>query len=108
MSYKVTAPLVVIANADPEKGGDWYGYDGATVPEGHNDERCKQLVKEGFLEVVDASADSGKPSTVDEILDAVGDDPAKAAAALEEENAAKKPRKSLVEKLQAVVDAGKE
>lgn len=51
MSYKVTAPLVIIANADG-KSGDWYGYVDAIVPAGLNDERCKQLAVEGMLEEV--------------------------------------------------------
>ena len=59
MSYKVTAPLVIIANADG-KGGDWYGYDGAVVPEGHNDDRCEQLVKEGQLEKVAEAKSAAK------------------------------------------------
>lgn len=53
MSYKVTAPLVIIAN-DDQTSGDWYGYVDAVVPEGWNDERCKQLVKEDMLEQVSA------------------------------------------------------
>lgn len=107
MGYKVTAPLVVIANADG-KSGDWYGYEGALVPAGLNDDRAKQLADEGMLEKVKAekAADpDSKPATVDDILAEVGDDKEKAAAALEAENASDKPRVSLVGKLQAVLDA---
>lgn len=113
MGFKVTAPLVIIPNADG-RSGDWYGYDGATVPPSHNDERCKQLVKEGMLEKVkdtakaetkaDPSGDS-KPTSVKDILADVGEDKAKAQEYLDEENAAEKPRTSLVEKLQAVLSA---
>lgn len=53
-SYKVTAPLVIVPNADPGVGGDGYFYAGAVIPGGFNDERCDQLVKEGFLEKVKA------------------------------------------------------
>jgi hypothetical protein len=53
------------------------------------------------------SADSGatQPTTVKDILADVGDDKAKAQAYLDEENAAERPRTSLVEKLQAVLGA---
>lgn len=54
MSYKVTAPLVIIPNADGV-GGDWYGYKDAVVPVGLNDARCEQLAKEGMLEKVSAA-----------------------------------------------------
>lgn len=43
--------------------------------------------------------------SVDKILEAVGEDPVLAAAVLEQENAAETPRKTLVEPLQALVDA---
>jgi hypothetical protein len=61
MSYKVTAPLVVIANADGTSG-DWYGYTDSVVPEGWNDERCKQLVDEGFLVKSDDDGQVKKPA----------------------------------------------
>lgn len=57
MSYKVTAPLVIVRNADGV-GGDGYFYDGAVIPDGFNDERCKELVEIGMLETVSGS-DSG-------------------------------------------------
>lgn len=47
---------------------------------------------------------TGKPPTIDEVLAEVGDDQALAAAALEAEQAREKPRSTLVEKLQAVID----
>lgn len=56
MSYKVITPLVIVPNAD-EVSGDGYFYQDAVIPSGFNDERCKQLVKDGMLE--QASADSG-------------------------------------------------
>lgn len=66
MSYKVTAPLVIIAN-DDGTSGDWYGYVDAVVPQGLNDKRCEQLVEEGMLEKVsaseaDSSASDGPPA----------------------------------------------
>lgn len=113
MGYKVTAPLVIIASADGV-AGDWYGYDGALVPAGLNDERCKVLAKEGMLEKVKddapapapATAPSGdsKPDTVEGILAEVGDDKEKAAAALEAEVAGKN-RSTLVKALEDVLNA---
>lgn len=103
MSYKVTAPLVIIPNADG-KSGDWYGYQDAIVPEGHNDERCKQLLKEKFLEVVKDEPTEPTTDTVDAILAEVGTDKDKAAAAIEAEKAGKN-RTTLLTKLQAVLDA---
>lgn len=49
MAYKVIVPLAIIPNADGTSG-DWYGYAGALVPDGLNDERCKVLAAEGHLE----------------------------------------------------------
>jgi hypothetical protein len=105
-SYKVTAPLVIIANADGTSG-DWYGYVDAVVPAGLNDERCKQLAKEGMLAKVDTPTDSssGSSDKVDDILADVGEDPEKAAAALETEKAGKN-RTTLVSKLEAIVAGG--
>jgi len=109
MSYKVTAPLVIIANAD-KTSGDWYGYAGATVPEGWNDSRAKQLVKEGMLEKGSApkaepEQASPKPDTVEGILAEVGDDKEKASAALEAEVAGKN-RSTLVKALEDILAAG--
>lgn len=109
MSYKVTAPLVIVQN-DDGVGGDGYFYQDAVIPDGFNDERCDQLVKDGMLEKAKAdsgSGDSTKEPTVKEILDEVGDDKEKAAAALAAEQEARgdKARKTLVEPLQAVIDA---
>lgn len=110
MSFKVIAPLVIVAN-DDKTSGDWYGYNGAVVPEGWNDERCKQLVKEGMLENVTEDTSEAKapkaPKTpgVAEILAEVGDDKVKAQAALdaEREERGDKARKTLVEPLEAIL-----
>lgn len=110
MSYKVTAPLVVVQN-DDGVGGDGYFYQDAVIPDGFNDERCAQLVKDGMLEKVKADSgsdgDGGKEPSVKEILAEVGDDKEKAAVALAAEQEARgdKARKTLVESLQAVIDA---
>lgn len=58
--------------------------------------------------VVVGGADGGDggpaDGSVDDVLARVGDDPTAAQAALDAENAKSKPRKSLVEKLQAITD----
>jgi hypothetical protein len=59
-----------------------------------------QPIGEPFSTVPSARAD-----TVAAILEAVGDDKAGAAAALEAEQAKDKPRSTLVDALQAVIDA---
>lgn len=105
MAYQVSAPLVVV----PDTTGSFHHfYNGTVLPDGLDEKRVKQLAKEGMLEKVDATeqpADGGsdKPATVEEILAAVGDDKAKAQAALDEEKAGKN-RKTLVDKLAAVVN----
>ena len=114
MGFKVTAPLVLVAPSEQSddlsdaNAGPRYFYEKAVIPDGFNDERCKELVKEGLLEKVKADADSGSgdnPDSVDSILGEVGDDKAKAQAALDAENAKEKPRKTLVSKLEAVLKA---
>lgn len=111
MSYKVTAALVIIPNAD-KVSGDGYFYQDSVIPDGWNDERCKQLAKEGMLEKVAAAkpdpaakeGDGPKAGSVEFILAEVGDDKEKAAAALEQEKAGKN-RKTLVEPLEKVLSA---
>ena len=84
------------------------------VPEGIDKDDQKRLLKEGYLtelEIVDDvvqedDADEG-PTGVKEILAEVGDDAEAAQRYLDAENAAKKPRKTLVEALQKVIDAAK-
>lgn len=115
MSYKVITPLVALAAAAKSddlgdaNNGPRYFYDGAVIPSGYNDERCEQLVKDGMLEKVkaDSGSDADKEPSVKEILADVGDDKEKAAAALAAEQEARgdKARKTLVEPLQAVIDA---
>lgn len=55
MAYRVNCPYAVVSH----EGGVWEGYEGAIVPDGLNDERCKVLADEGFL--VEES-DGDKPS----------------------------------------------
>jgi hypothetical protein len=107
MSFQVTKPLVIIPNADGVSG-DWYGYVGAIVPDGLNDDRCKTLAAKGLLVEIDGEAlegdsDAATDGTIAVVLVAVGDVPEKAAAALEAERAGKN-RSTLVAKLQAIVE----
>lgn len=106
MPYKVTSPLVIVPNAN-RVNGDGYFYIDGIIPDGFNDQRCDQLVKDGMLAKVEASHDTAdeKSNKVEDILAEVGDDKDLAAEALAAEQAKPKPRKSLVEKLQAVLDA---
>lgn len=104
MSYKVVATAAVIPD---EKGSFHHFYEGAVLPDSLDQGRVKQLAEEGVLEKVKAakSEDSGpKPGTVEFILNEVGDDPEKAKAALEAEQAEDKPRSTLVEKLEAIAN----
>jgi hypothetical protein len=56
MGYRVNCPYAVVAH----DGGVWEGYEGAIVPDGLNDERCKELVDEGFLAVDDGEKPARK------------------------------------------------
>ena len=70
-------------------------------------ENLKRHLRKGFLvEAEEAEEVEGEPKSdkVDDIVAEVGDDKEKAAEALEREKAGKN-RKTLVEKLQAVLDA---
>lgn len=64
MSYKVISPVVVMAPSGKSddlgdaNNGPRYFYDGAIIPAGYNDERCKELAKDGMLEEVSASESS--------------------------------------------------
>lgn len=110
MSYKVTAPLVIVRD---EGGASHHFYEGGVVPaSGFDKDHVKMLVDDGMLEKVKeekapaASPDANKGPSVDDILKDVGDDKEKAAAALEQENArGDAARSTLVKKLQAVIDA---
>lgn len=53
--------------------------------------------------VADQAEEVVAEGTVQDVLDAVGDDKARAEAALEAEQASAKPRKSLVKQLEAIV-----
>jgi hypothetical protein len=80
-------------------------FDDVDEVEGNIAMEAPKIVTVGPTESVDGDGGSGPADgNVDEILDRVGDDPAAAAEALAAEQAKSKPRKSLVEKLQSIVD----
>ena len=56
MAYRVNCPYALVAHDD----GVWEGYEGAILPDGLNDERCKQLAEEGFLVVDDGDKSSSR------------------------------------------------
>lgn len=107
MSYKVIVPLVQVATVN---GAAVQIAKGGVVPEDVvTPEALANLVDLGYVEKAKDEAkkepDGPKPGTVEFILAEVGDDKAKAQAALDEENAAAKPRKGLVESLEKIVAA---
>jgi hypothetical protein len=106
MSYQVTAPLVIVRDKD---GVSHHVYQDGFLPDGSDPEHVKQLLAEKLVAVVDAAApasEEDKPAKVDDILKDVGDDKAKAAAALEAEVArGDKARSTLVDKLRAIAEA---
>lgn len=103
MGYQVTSALVIV----PDTTGHFHHfYEGTVLPDGLDKDRVKQLAEEGMLSKVkggEAPAEGDKPSTVKDILTEVGDDKAKAEAALEEEKAGQN-RSTLVEKLEAIAN----
>lgn len=108
-SYEGKAPLTMCRTAAPTTYVSVLA--GAPVPENIDPDDLKRLVDEGFLVKVSGKAAKAeepadsKPTKVDDIVAAVGDDKVLAQEYLDAENAAEKPRVSLVEKLQAVIDA---
>lgn len=105
-NYTVTAPLVVVPD---QSGSDRYLYKGAAVPADIDQEHIDRLAGDKLIEKTKdspaASTEAGKEPTVNEVLADVGDDPEKARAALEAEQAkGDKARSTLVEKLEAIAN----
>lgn len=103
------APLTIVRT---NSGSAVYVYKGRPAPGDISAEERTRLLDEGYLverEVDEAPAaddDSGSNAgdqTVAGVLEAVGNDPEKAAAALEAEKAGKN-RSSLVSKLEAIAN----
>lgn len=68
-------------------------------------EEARRLIHEGYAVAVDQTA---KPAKVAEILVDVDGDPAKAAQALAAEEAAAKPRSTLIDALTAIANPDRE
>jgi hypothetical protein len=104
--YVSVEPLTMVRIGSAETATMAYVYEGAPVPDGADPDDVARLVKEGYLEERDAAdPEPDQPTTVEGILGAVVDDKALAQQYLDQENAAEKPRSTLVGKLQAIVDA---
>lgn len=106
--YVGVAPLTMVRIGSGQTASMAYVYRDAPVPDGADPEDVARLVDEGYLEereVADPAPDEeDKPTKVDDILAAVGDDKTLAQQYLDEENAAERPRSTLIAGLQAVVD----
>lgn len=108
-TYVSAVPLTMVRLAS---GGYQNVLQGDPIAgEAVNPEDLKRLVRKKFLveapKGVDKSASqppAPNPDTVEAILKDVGEDKAKAKAALDAEQAKETPRSSLVDKLQAVLD----
>lgn len=104
MTYLSAVPLAFVRT---QSGGYVNVLEGDPVPVDILDEDLERLLGRGWLveaPSADDEADAG-PTTKDEILAAVGEDKALAQQYLDAENAAKKPRVTVVAGLQAVLDA---
>lgn len=87
-----------------------YVFAGDPVPAGCDEEDLARLLEEGYLEYIEVAVDAedsadGQPTTKAGILAAVGEDKALAQQYLDQEQAAEKPRPTLVKALQDIVDA---
>ncbi|MCB9377096.1 MAG: hypothetical protein H6515_14670 [Microthrixaceae bacterium] len=107
MADIVKVPLAIVKMAD---GSRVHLYEGAAVPDTADKEHVKTLRESGAIgkapKVEPApgpEAQTGKPTTVDDILAEVGDDVEKAKAALEVELVSEKPRKGVVEPLEKLI-----
>lgn len=81
---------------------------GVQVPDDILEDDAKRLVEEGYLEerATDSPDADDKPAKVADVLKDVGDDKTKAAEALEVEKArGESARSTLIEKLEAIVNA---
>lgn len=108
-SYTVVAPYVTLKVHDLNGSEVVQGYyKGAVVEDPVKGDSLDKHVRTGMVEMVsDASDDDpARPPKVADVLAEVGEDKAKATAALEQESArGDAARTTLVEKLQAVIDA---
>ena len=105
MKFRVTAPYVTIKTDAGTDGTAVRGfYEGAIVET--SEESVEHLLRKGMVEEVEEPKPERvrEPSAKD-VLTEVGDDAEAAQAALEAEQAKEKPRKNLVDGLEAVIAA---
>jgi hypothetical protein len=76
-------------------------HKGAAVPEDADQASVGRLVQFGVI----GESGEPRPPVMADVLAEVGDDPGLALIALKEEQARPRPRKTLVEKLQAIANA---
>ena len=98
--YQVTAPYVTVKQADAVRG-----FYTDAVFEADKDAVAHLLRKGMVREFEEPKPEPTKEPSVKDILAAVGDDPEAAATMLEAEQEREKPRKSLIEGLEAVIAA---
>lgn len=110
-TYVSKAPLTVVRLAGGQRVNV---HKGGHVPASADPADVKRLVREGYLEKVTVVEPVAQPApapetsaegTIKDVLAAVGEDPTKAAAALETEKAGEN-RTTLVSKLEAIVASG--
>lgn len=112
MASKIYVSAVPLTMVRTVAGGYQNVLEGDQIAgEAVNPEDLKRLVRKKFLvekkdeeKAKSAASSTPNPDTVEGILKEVGDDKAKAKAALDAERAKETPRSSLVDKLQAVLD----
>ena len=105
MTHLGKAPLTVVRLADGSRANV---HRGGVVPSTADLKDVARLVEEGYLAKATPAPDesAGKPATIDEVMTEVGDDPEKARAALEVEQArGDAARSTLIGKLEAVIAA---
>lgn len=110
MTHLGKAPLTVVRLADGSRANV---HRGGVVPSTADPKDVARLVEEGYLAKAtpepapEPDESAGKPATIDEVMTEVGDDPEKARAALEVEQArGEAARSTLIGKLEAVIAAG--
>lgn len=98
--YRVTAPYVTVKQADAVRG--FYTDAVFEAEEG----AVTHLLRKGMVaEVEEPKPERVREPSAKDVLTAVGEDAEAAQAALEAEQAKEKPRKNLVEGLEAVIAA---
>jgi hypothetical protein len=93
----------IVAYVRLAEGGSVKLYSGDTVPPEADLNHVAKLVQMGVLSATEDEPDGIKPNSIEAILAAVGGVPETAQRYLDEERAAQRPRKTLIEALEAVI-----